>query len=85
MLSCLFSIMKENLSPQSTNLGRVMQFGAAVCKNLDWVLLKILSETMKELVHFEPIAKPSLGRMNITDIEIKYVDLSHLYVRINGT
>ena len=56
-----------------------MQFIAAVCANLDWALLKILSDTMTELVKFDPITKPSGCRVNVADIEIKYVGLFHLY------
>ena len=79
MLGCFLSIIKEDLSPRSVNLGRVMEFIAAVCENLDWALLKILSDTMTEFVKFDPITKPSGCRVNVADIEIKYVGLFHLY------
>ena len=57
----------------------MMQFIAAVCANPDWALLKILSDTMTEFVKFYLITKPSGCRVNVADIEIKYVGLFHLY------
>ena len=72
MSSCLI-FFKENLSPQSGNLGRVMQFIADVCADLNWVvLLKILSGTMEELVQFPQLnTNPSVCHVNIADLEIK--------------
>jgi hypothetical protein len=49
-----------------------MQFIADVCVDLNWVLLKILSGTMEELVQFPQLnASPLVCHVNIADLEIK--------------